>query len=55
MIQNLREKRVEAQEFDAWLANSKHYKLEVRFSNESVLKVSHNNGLWSDLILAVLS
>ena len=31
-----------------WLANGQHYRLGSSFSNESVKKVSHNNGLWSD-------
>ena len=31
-----------------WLANGQHFKLGSSFSNESVKKVSHNNGLWSD-------
>ena len=36
------------QKFDAWLANGQYYKLGSSFSNESVQKVSYNNGLWSD-------
>ena len=36
------------QKFDAWLANGQYYKLGSSFSNDSVQKVSHNNGLWSD-------
>ncbi|KAK7859044.1 telo2-interacting protein 1 like protein [Quercus suber] len=50
MFHKSREKREEAQEFDAGLANGQHHKTECSLPNESVWKVSQDKGVRSNLI-----
>ena len=50
MFHKSREKREEAQEFDAGFANGQHHNTECSLPNESVWKVSQDKGVRSNLI-----